>query len=119
MVKAMVIRRPRPASSTIPSASRLPLAKPRPGTPNTLSSAENSDPNTRRDVQASSARAGHWKRSARSTNVRSASRAGSSMCTTTPLMMISVPLYAASKDPTMRTPSEIRKIDSGSSDSSV
>jgi hypothetical protein len=41
------------------------------------------------------------------------------MCTTTPLMMMSVPLYASSKDPTMRTPSEIRKIDSGSSDSRV
>jgi hypothetical protein len=41
------------------------------------------------------------------------------MCTTTPLMMISVPLYAASKDPTMRTPSEIRKIDNGNRDSSV
>ena len=54
-------------------ATRLPLAKLRPGTPKTRSSAEKSDAKMRREVQASRSRPASWKRSARSTNVRSAS----------------------------------------------
>ena len=64
MVKAMVSRSATPASSTIESATRLCLAKLRPGTPKTSSSAEKSEAKMRRDVQASRRRPGHWKRCA-------------------------------------------------------
>ena len=73
-----------PATITMESATRLCLAKLRPGTPNTVSSAENSDAKMRRAVQASSSRPGQWNRWACSTNVRRASIEAGERWMTTP-----------------------------------
>ena len=83
-VKAIVSSSARPINSTIASATRLCLAKLRPGTPNTFSSAEKSEAKMRREVQASRIRPGPRNLRACSMNERSASSDGASRWTTTP-----------------------------------
>ena len=95
------------------------MAKLRPGTPKTSSSAEKSEAKMRREVQASRMRPGHWKRFAFSTNERSASIDSGSRWITAPRTSSMLPLKAASKEPSTAMPSEIRKISSGTSESSV
>ena len=120
MVTAIVTSSATPATITMPRGHQVVLAKLRPGTPKTVSSAEKSEAKMRRDGPGQQQQPGQWKRGARSTKVRSASSAGWSRWTTTPRISEQRALgRPRRRSPRTATPSEIRKISSGSSDSSV